>query len=125
MFEDLKRSSKCQKECLKFTFSKEISNKDRLNPFCKLCRKGSYIKKPLKKYLSVEKDIIIKKVRQISNSMKKIGRKIDLNFKLAHNIRCRISKVLESQIVKKLNKTFELLGNSHYFSRKWIFLSIL
>ena len=46
--------------------------------------------------------------------------KTDLNFKLARNLRSRTSKAFKAQNVRKINKTFDLLGCSHSFFRNWI-----
>ena len=43
-----------------------------------------------------------------------------MNFKLAHNIRVRTSKVFKAQNVRKTNKTFDFLGCSHSFFKNWI-----
>ena len=47
-------------------------------------------------------------------------RKIGFSFKLAHNIRVRSRQAFKSQNVEKLNKTFDLIGCSQSFLRKWI-----
>ena len=47
-------------------------------------------------------------------------RKNDFNFKLAHKIRVRTRQAFKSQIVENLNKTFDLIGCSQSFLRKWI-----
>ena len=52
--------------------------------------------------------------------MKKIRRKNDFNFKLAHNLRVRTCQAFESQNVEKLNKTSYLIGCSQKFLGKWI-----
>ena len=46
--------------------------------------------------------------------------KTDLNFKLACNQRSRTSKAFESQNVRKVYKTNDLLGCSHSFFQRWI-----
>ena len=45
-----------------------------------------------------------------------------LNYKLACNLRSRTKKAFKSQIVRKTNKTFDLLGCSHSFFKNWIIL---
>ena len=45
-------------------------------------------------------------------------RKIDLIFKLAYKLRTRISHVSKAQNVRKVNKTFNLLGCSHTFLKR-------
>ena len=46
--------------------------------------------------------------------------KSDLNFKLARYMRSRLYKSFKSQSVRKINKTFDLLGCSHSFFKNWI-----
>ena len=58
--------------------------------------------------------------RQKINGYEKFKRKIDFNFKIAHNIRVRTLQAFESQNVEKLNKTFNLIGCSQSFLGKWI-----
>ena len=50
----------------------------------------------------------------------KSRRESDINSKLACNIRSRTNKAFKSQNVRNLNKTFDLLGCSHSFFRRWI-----
>ena len=52
--------------------------------------------------------------------LEKNKRKIVLNFKLAHNIRVRTRQSFKSQNVEKLNKSFDLIGCSQSFLKKWI-----
>ena len=47
-------------------------------------------------------------------------KELDLNFKLACNLRSRTSSVFKSQNIRKTNKTFDLLGCSHSFFKNWI-----
>ena len=58
--------------------------------------------------------------REKINVYEKNKRKIDFNCKLAHNIRVRTRQAFKSQNVKKLNKTFHLIGCPQSFLRKWI-----
>ena len=44
----------------------------------------------------------------------------DLNFKLTSYMRNRLCKAYKAQNVRKTNKTFDLLGCSHSFSKNWI-----
>ena len=48
-------------------------------------------------------------------------RKTDFNFKLICNLRTQTNKEFRSQIIKKINKTNDLIGYSNSFLRKWIF----
>ena len=50
----------------------------------------------------------------------KESRKTDLNFKLVCNLRSSTSKAFTAQNVRKTNKTFEILGCSLSFSKRWI-----
>ena len=52
--------------------------------------------------------------------LEKNRRKIVFNFKIAHNIRVRTRQAFKSQNVEKLNKSFDLIGCSQSFLRKWI-----
>jgi len=45
---------------------------------------------------------------------------LDLNFKLAGNLRSRTSLAFKSQNVKKMYKPFDLIGCSHSFFQRWI-----
>ena len=58
--------------------------------------------------------------REKINVYEKSKRKIDFNFKLAHNIRVRTRQAFKSQNVEKLNKTFDLIRCSQSFLGKWI-----
>ena len=61
-----------------------------------------------------------KQNREKINPYEKNSRIIDFNFNLAHNIRVRARQAFKSQNIEKLNKTFELIGCSQSFLRKWI-----
>ena len=52
--------------------------------------------------------------------LEKNKRKVDFNFKIAHNIRVRTRQAFKSQYVEKINKTFDLIGCSQSFLLKWI-----
>ena len=43
-----------------------------------------------------------------------------LNFILVCNLRSRTHQAFKSQTVRKMNKTFDLLGCSHSFFKNWI-----
>ena len=51
---------------------------------------------------------------------KKKKRQSDSNFKLVCNLRSRTYKAFKSQNVRKINKTFDLLGCSHSFFQRWV-----
>ena len=44
----------------------------------------------------------------------------DITFKLDRSLRSKTSKAFKSQNVIKINKTFDSLGYSHSFLRRWI-----
>ena len=52
--------------------------------------------------------------------MRQKTRAIDVNYRLINNIRKRTYRAFKSQNVKKLNKTFVLLGCSQSFVKNWI-----
>ena len=54
------------------------------------------------------------------NLYEKSKRKTSLNFTIACNLRSRTNKAFKSHNVEKLNKTFDLVGCSQWFSKKWI-----
>ena len=47
-----------------------------------------------------------------------------MNFKLAHNKKVRTNKTFKSLNVRKMNKTFDSLGCSLEFFKKWIFYQL-
>ena len=59
-------------------------------------------------------------MREKINVYVKNKMKTDLKYKLAHNISVRTSQAFESQNVRKLGKTFDLIECSQSFFRKWI-----
>ena len=108
-------------------------NRDRLLNKQKLYDKENrdQIKEYQKKYYLDNRDQIIEYKKQyfqqnknkINESYKqnvKSRRDSDLNYKLACNLRSRTNKAFKSQNVRKVNKTFDLLGCSHSFFRRWI-----
>ena len=54
------------------------------------------------------------------NLYEKKRRETDFVYKLANNIRVRINKDFQSQNVRKISKTFDLLGCSQSFFKRWI-----
>ena len=58
--------------------------------------------------------------REKINLYEKNKRKNDFNFELAHKIRVRTPQAFKSQNFENLNKTFDLIGCSQPFLRKWI-----
>ena len=87
----------------KSNFFKDTSTKDGLNLICIFCRRG-YYNKNCEKNFDHRKNC--NKQYNKQNRAKIIiyevnRRKINLNFILAHTIRCRTSKAFKSQIFKK------------------------
>ena len=103
----VKKCSNCKTFSSKFTFFKDISTKDALNPICKICRKGYY-------------NEIFDKSKNYREQYDKNRKESDFNFKLACKLRSRTSKAFISQNRGKMNKSFDLLGCSHSFLRSWI-----
>ena len=99
-------------------FNKVISTKDGLNPICKVCRKG-YYKEKCEQGIEYSK-FYDRHNRTRINLFEKNKRKTLLNFKLACNLRLRANEDFKSQNVEKLNKTFDLLGCSQSFFKRWI-----
>ena len=118
MDEDLKKCSKCKTISSKCNFNKDISTKDGLNPICKVCRTEYYNNKREQR-IEYNK-FYAKQNRARINLYEKNKRKTNLNFKLAGNLRSRTNKAFRSQNVEKLNKTFDLLGCSQSFFKRWI-----
>ena len=100
---DVKRCSKCKMDCLKLNFYKDITRKDVLRIYCKSCTIQYHNNR-----------------KEQRKNYEKNKRKIDFNFKLAHNVRVRTRQAFKSQNVEKLNETFDSFGCSQSFLRKWI-----
>ena len=116
--DDMKKCSKCETICSKCNFDKDRTKKDGLNPICEVCRMGYYNKKHEQK-LQYQK-LYAKQNRARINNCEKNKKKTDFNDKIAHNIRVRINKAFKSQNVKKLIETFDLVGCSQSFFKRWI-----
>ena len=101
--ETLKKCCRCQNILLKSNFNKDNKRRDGVQSICIIC---------FKDYHNNRKDR-----RSILDRER---RKTDLNFKLVCNLRSRTSKAFKAQNVRKTNKTFDLLGCSHSFSKRWI-----
>ena len=99
----IKKCCRCKKILLKPNFHKDNKRRDGAQGVCIICFKHYYN--------------IWKKWRSILDKEK---RKTDLNFKLNSNIRVRTNKAFKSQNVRKINKTFDLLGCSNSFFQRWI-----
>ena len=118
----VKKCYVCKNILLKSNFSRNAKSKDGLQAQCTFC-KNDYNKK----YYFENRDSALecRKKYKIQNRGKinehiKNRMKSDLNFKLSHNLRSRTNKAFKSQNVRKTNKTFDLLGCSHSFFKKWI-----
>ena len=101
--EALKKCCRCQNILLKSNFNKDKTKRDGVQGICVICFKEYHNNRK-------ERRSILDKER----------RKTDLNFKLVCNLRSRTSKAFKAQNVRKTNKTFDLLGCSHSFFKRWI-----
>ena len=73
----------------------------------------------IKKQKMYEKQIR-EKINTRLNEFFRKTKDLDLNFKIACNLRSRTSKAFISQNSRKTNKTFDLLGCSHSFFKRLI-----
>ena len=129
----VKKCCRCKKILLKSNFHKDNKRKDGLYNQCKICRKEYYIKNSFK-LIQKQKDYYLEnRVSELERCKKykilkrekitlyeKNKKEYDFNFKLTHIIRVRTRQAFKSQNVEKLNKTFNLIGRSQSFLRKWI-----
>ena len=129
----VKKCSKCGIIKLKSNFHKDKNRKDGLQAYCLSCRMHYYnenrdqIIEYKKKYYLDNRDqiienrkIYIKQNRDKIKFYKKNRRDLDFYFKIACNLRSRTSSAFKSQLVRKTNKTYDLLGCSHSFFKNWI-----
>ena len=114
----VKKCSNCGIIKLKSNFYKDKTKNDGLHNHCIFCRKKYYLdnQHQIPNYNTIYKGENRSKI----NSYEQNKRNNDFNFKLSHNIRVRTRQAFISQNIKKLNKTFDLLGCSQSFLRKWI-----
>ena len=92
---------------------------DGFEPQCKFCTKkyvDSHDRLVSDQSLYDKKDR--DKINTRMNDYFRIGRESNLNFKLACNLRSRTYQAFKSQNVRKITKTFDLLGCSHSFFSK-------
>ena len=118
----VKKCCRCKNILLKSNFHKDTNRKDGLHSQCKFCANDYY-----KNYFNKNCDSELTRCKKykIQNSAKinertKNRMKSDLNFKLARYMRSRLYKAFKSQNVRKINKTFDLLGCSDSFFKNWI-----
>ena len=125
----VKKCSKCKIISLKSNFHKNKLTKHGYRSACKICAKSYYLnnRDRKKEYYYRKRDQLLDKTenynklnREKINVYEKYKRKIDFSFKLAHNLRVKTHLAFKSQNVEKLNKTFDLIGCSQSFLRKWI-----
>ena len=114
----MKKSSKCGTISSKCNFKKDVSTKDGLNFICKVCTIGYYNNKQEQRIQNNK--FYAKQNRVRKNLYEKNHRKSNLKFKLACNLRSRTKKAFKSQNVEKVNKTFDFIGCSQSFSKRWI-----
>ena len=114
----VKKCSKCGIVKLKSNFNKDITKKDGYRPSCKICCQNYY-------YINQDRilnnhKIYSKNIRSKINAYERQKRLNDCNFKLGCKIRGRTNRAFKSQNVRNINKTFDLIGCSDAFLRKWI-----
>ena len=119
----------CKKELSRKEFYKNRNYIDGLGSYCKLCTKKYHkkyrklnalkIKIQNKKYQKLNKDKILEykrinktKIRDRERRYENNRRKIDVCFRLRHNLRKRIWDALHSQKSYKINRTSQLVGCS-------------
>ena len=135
-YELVKKCCRCKNILLKSNFYKNKTKRDGYASDCICCRKQYYNenRQKTKKYYEEHRDKIKKyynenqdRIRKYrSDNKDKINERFrkrkdsDLNFKLACNLRSRTSMAFKSQNIRKINKTFDLLGCSHSFFKNWI-----
>ena len=107
---------------MKSSFHKDKSKNDGLKAICIFCRKKYYLENR-NRILNNQKlcnkqnrDKIITRLKEYLKNRKES----DINFKLACNLRSRTSKAFKSHNVRKINKTFDLLGYSQLVFKRWI-----
>ena len=123
-YELVKKCSKCKIISLKSSFHKNKLTKDGYRSACKICEKNDFLnnRDRTKEYYYNNRDQLLDKMKNYNklnrekiNVYEKNQRKIDFNFKLAHNIRVRTRQAFKSENVEKLNKTFDLQGALNFF----------
>lgn len=113
---DQKFCNACQTIKNKIEFFVNNKNKDKLSSQCKICM--SKHEDPVrrraiaKNYLDLNRDKV--------NARKREYRKINLNYKLASNISCRVRLAIKKELAEKCNSTMKLLGCSVEFLIKHI-----
>ena len=124
----IKKCSKCGFISSKSNFHKNKLTKSGVRSECITCRRKycNENQEKSKKYYSENRDRINnnqklynKQNRTKINLDEKKRRETDFVYKLANNIGVRTSQSFKAQIVRKTNKTFDLLGCSHSFFKRW------
>ena len=107
-----KKCSKCGNISLKSNFHKNKLTKSGVRSQCNFCANDYY-----KNYYNKNRDSELNRCKKYNfqkrakiNEHIKNGMKFDLNFKLASYMRSLLYKAFKSQNVRKINKTFDLLG---------------
>ena len=118
----VKKCCRCKNILLKSNFHRNKNRKDGFHSQCKFCANDYY-----KNYYNKNRDSELNRCKKYKfqnrskiNEHIKNRMKSDLNFKLARYMRSRLYKAFKSQNVRKINKTFDLLGCSHSFFKNWI-----
>ena len=104
---EFKRCSMCRNLCLRSNFHKANKRKDGVQRICIICTKQCQSNR-----------------NERRNSLERQKRKTDFIFKLICKIRTRTNEAFKSQNVEKLNKTFDSLGFSQPFFKRWIFYQL-
>ena len=127
----VKKCCRCKIISLKSNFHKNKLTKDGYRSACKICEKNSYLNNldRKKEYYYNNRDQLLAKMKNYKkqnrtkiNLYEKKKRETDFVYKLANNIRVRTrtGQSFKFQNVRKTNKTFDLLGCSHSFFKRWI-----
>ena len=87
-------------------------------PSCKFCCKNFFY--DIHNHILNNHKVFSQNNRSKINAYERLRRKTDLYFKIACNLRSRTNSASKSQNVRKTNKTFDLIGFSLDFFKKWI-----
>ena len=113
----VKKCCRCKNILLKSNFHKNRNMSDGFQPKCKFCTQKYFVDNHdrlvsnQRLYAKQNRD----KINTRMNDYIKIKKESSLNFKLAGNLRSTTYQASKSQNVRKINKTFDLLGCSHLF----------
>ena len=125
-YELVKKCCKCKNILLKSSFHKNKTMRVGFKPQCKFCTKKHFLDN---QYRLVSNQRLYDKqsrdkINTRMNDYIRIRKELGLNFKLACNLRSRTYQAFKSQNVRKINKTFDLIGCSHSFFKNWILYQV-